>query len=130
MDVIFDLAKIAVNTRYEDLPPKVVEVTKKLIIDSIGVGIAGSSLAGITPVIGLVEEWGGRKESTVMVFGTRMPAQEATFCNSMLIHAPDFDETDDRTGTHIMVTGTWRPRSWRTSSTSSMRCTPTSRGRH
>ena len=104
MDVIVDLAKAAVNTRYEDLSPKVVEVTKNLIIDSIGVGIAGSNLHGIAPVIGLVEEWGGREESTVMVFGARVPAPEATFCNSMLIHAPDFDETDDRSGTHIMVT--------------------------
>lgn len=103
MDAIFDLAKTAVDIKYEDLSPKAVEVTKKLVIDSIGVGIAGSGFPGIAEVIDLVEEWGGKEESTVMVFGTRVPAPEAAFCNSMMIHAPDFDETDDRTGTHIFV---------------------------
>ncbi|MDO8567726.1 MAG: MmgE/PrpD family protein, partial [Dehalococcoidales bacterium] len=104
MDVVYDLAGMAVKTRYEDLPPKVVEVTKNIIMDSLGVGFAGSGVPGVAPVIDLVKEWGGREESTVMVYGLRTTTPDAAFCNSMLIHAPDFDDTDDRSGTHVFVT--------------------------
>jgi len=46
MDVAFKLAEHIVNTTYESLPVEVIAVTKKFIIDSIGVGLAGSSVSG------------------------------------------------------------------------------------
>jgi len=104
MDVIFDLAQNVVDTRYEDLPQEAVEIAKKFIIDSIGVGIAGSSTPGNAETIRMVEEWGGKKESTIFVYGFRVPAPEAAFANSLFIHSPDYDDTDDRTATHANVT--------------------------
>ncbi|MFC2066024.1 MmgE/PrpD family protein [Chloroflexota bacterium] len=104
MDVIFDLAKTVVNARYEDLTPEVVEVAKKFIIDSIGVAIAGSSADGNAEIVDLIREWGGKEESSIMVYGFKVPSPEAAFVNSLLIHSPDFDDTDDRTATHTCVT--------------------------
>ena len=104
MDVIFDLAQNIVTTRYEDLPGEAVEIAKKFIMDSIGVGIAGSSAPGSAEIVEVVDQWGGEKESSVIVYGLRVPAPEAAFVNSLLIHAVDFDDTDDRTATHTNVT--------------------------
>lgn len=104
MDAIFDLAQNIVNTRYEDLSREVIDIAKKFIIDTIGVGIAGSAAAGNQAIMDLVGEWGGKEESTVMVYGLRVPAPEAAFANSILIHSPDYDDTDDRTATHANVT--------------------------
>ena len=104
MDVVFDLAKNIVDTRFENLPEEAVKVAKKFIIDSIGVAIAGSSADGNAEVMEVIREWGGKEESTVWVHGNKLPAPEAAFANSLFIHSPDFDDTDDRTATHACVT--------------------------
>lgn len=104
MDVVLDLARNIVKTSYEDLPQQAVQICKKFIIDSIGVGIAGSGAPGNTEIMDLVKEWGGKKESTILVYGIQVPAPEAAFANSILIHAADYDDTDDRTATHANVT--------------------------
>jgi 2-methylcitrate dehydratase PrpD len=104
MDVIFDLAKNIIDTRYEDLPQKTVDIAKQFIIDTIGVGISGSSVSGNAEIIDLLKEWGGKKESTILVYGIRVPAPEAAFANSIFIHSNDYDEGHGQSGTHNMVT--------------------------
>jgi 2-methylcitrate dehydratase PrpD len=104
LDVIFDLAKNIVNTGYDDLPKEAVENVKNLVIDSIGVGIAGSTDPYNRKIIDMLWEWGGEKESTIMVYGHKVPTPEAVFANSLLIHTLDFDETHDQAATHSFVT--------------------------
>lgn len=104
MDVVFDLARTIVDTRYENLPPDGIDIAKKFIIDSIGVGIVGSGAVGNAEIVDMVKEWGGRKESTILVYGIQVPAPEAAFVNSLFIHSADYDDTDDRTATHANVT--------------------------
>lgn len=104
MDVISDLARNIVDIEYEDLPQQAVEIAKKFILDTIGVGIAGTGAPGNKEIMDLVEEWGGKKESTILVYGLQVPAPEAAFVNSMFIHSTDYDDTDDRTATHANVT--------------------------
>lgn len=104
MDVGFKVADYIVKTNYESLPAEVVAVTKKFIIDSIGVGLAGSSVSGNLDIIDLLKQWGGKKESTVLVYGMQIPAPQAAFANSLFIHSPDYDDTFDKTATHANVT--------------------------
>jgi 2-methylcitrate dehydratase PrpD len=104
MDVAFRLAEHIVHTDYDRLPAQVVEVAKKFIIDTIGVGIAGSSAPGNQEIIELLKAWGGKKQSRILVYGMKMPAPQAAFANSLLIHSADYDDTFDRTATHTNVT--------------------------
>ena len=104
MDVAFDLARYIVNTKYDQIPTEVVSVTKKFVIDSVGVGIAGSSAPGNAEIMDLLRNWGGRAESRVLVYGFKVPAPEAAFANSLLIHSADYDDTFDQTATHTNVT--------------------------
>ena len=103
-DVIFDLARGVVQARYEDIPAAVVATAKLFILDTIGVALAGSTASGCSEVVQLLKEQGGRPDSSIFVFGGKVPAQEAAFANSMMIHGRDFDDTHEgQMGGHCHV---------------------------
>ncbi len=58
-------AEHALTTRFEDLPPEVVQAAKTFILDSIGVGIAGSSVAGADGLLAVASGWGDKREAQV-----------------------------------------------------------------
>ncbi len=96
MAVIDMIVNNLVETRYEALPPEVVEVTKKQILDTLAVAIGGSmcSISGeLNGLVDLVKEWGGKEESTILGFGGRVPAPNAAFVNGILCARLDFDDT-------------------------------------
>jgi 2-methylcitrate dehydratase PrpD len=89
-----------VETDFKDLSKEVVEATKKLFIDTTGVALAGSRAAGIEVTLNLLRKWGGRAESTVWVFGDKLPSLHAALMNSMMSHALDFDDTHGKLAIH------------------------------
>lgn len=95
MDVIYTLAGNIIDTNYENLPAEVVKATKRLFMDGLGVGLAGSAEAGVSELIDIVRDWDGRKESTVWVYGDRLPCVSAAQANATMIHALDYDDTHD-----------------------------------
>jgi len=94
-DVTYELVKYAVGTEYGDLPSQVVRKTKMLLLDALGCCFAGSSACGVREIVNLVNEWGGKKESTILLYGHRVPAPSATFANSVMLHARDLEDTQD-----------------------------------
>lgn len=92
-DIVWTLARHIVDTRFEDLTREVVEVTKKSILDTLGVMAAASGLAPeCRMLVDLITEAGGKAESTIMGFGTRVPAWMAAFANGALAHSLDYDD--------------------------------------
>jgi 2-methylcitrate dehydratase PrpD len=67
MDAIETLVKHIIHTAVEDLPPEVVSVTKKSVIDTLGVIIAGSPVSGCKLLVDYIREWKGCEESTIAV---------------------------------------------------------------
>jgi len=100
MDAIYDLVGNAVHTNFENLPAKVVEITKRFLLDTLGTALAGSSAPGVQAVADLVAHWGGKGEATVWVFGKKVPAPHAALVNALLAHARDFDDTHDGAVVH------------------------------
>ena len=99
MTVIDLITRNMVETRFESLPAKVVEVTKKQILETLAATVGGStcSISGeIERLIDLVKDWGGKKESTIVAFGGRVPAPNAAFMNGILCVRLDFDDTQVR----------------------------------
>ena len=92
MDKIYDLVKFAKNTRYEDIPADVIEGAKILLKDAIAVAVAGTGAEGVDSALKVVRKWGGAPESSVLVFGDKLPAPHAAFVNSVMTHARDYDE--------------------------------------
>jgi 2-methylcitrate dehydratase PrpD len=95
MDASYALAKNMLSVEYEDIPQDVTELTKKHILDILGVAMGGSSRPGIKELAGLIGEWGGKEESTVLCFRLKVPAPNAAQVNASMGHALDYDDTGD-----------------------------------
>jgi 2-methylcitrate dehydratase PrpD len=91
VDLIQPLAHNVVNTRFERLPGDAVKYTKLGFLDTIGVMLAGSQSAGCQAAIDLVKQWGGKKESTILIHGGKVPSPNAALVNSVMARALDFD---------------------------------------
>jgi len=100
MDILERLVKNVMETDYKDLPSDAISITKLAILDTIGCMVAGFAAPGCSPVREQVLEWGGKKESTVMVHGDKVPCPNAAFVNSTIARALDFDTTWAR-GIHM-----------------------------
>ena len=77
MDAAFALAKNMISVKYEDIPLDVTELSKKHILDILGVTLGGSSRPGVKELAELISEWGGKDESTVLCYGLKVPAPNA-----------------------------------------------------
>jgi 2-methylcitrate dehydratase PrpD len=90
------LAKYVADTVYEDLPAKAVEMTKMSLIDALGVTLAAGGLCEeCRAFVEIAVESGGKKESTILGFGERVPAHMAAFANGAMAHALDFEDAHD-----------------------------------
>lgn len=91
-DPMSNLCKMVVATKYEDLPGDVIQYAKHSILDTIAVTIGGSAMAGISEVINLVKEKGGKPESILPFYGGKVPASEAGFAIGPMSRAMDFGQ--------------------------------------
>jgi 2-methylcitrate dehydratase PrpD len=95
MDTIVErLVTYISETNYDVLPKDVIEETKKFILDTLGVGLAGAREPGCKEVVDLVKKWSSNNDgSTIIYYGDRVSPPEAAFANSVMMHALDFDDT-------------------------------------
>lgn len=100
MDSIGLFVKHVIKIDFNDLPPAVIENTKKLIIDSIGTGVAGQHAPSCIESLEVVKAWQGSPEATVLFSDFRCPAPWAGMLNSIFMHALDFDDTLDESAHH------------------------------
>ncbi|MCL5405421.1 MAG: MmgE/PrpD family protein [Deltaproteobacteria bacterium] len=94
-DIFKTLASHIVRTSYDNIPAIYLKTTKMNILDSIGTMIAGFCAAGCQPIVELVKEWGGKPESTVMMYGGKLPAHSAALANAVMARALDFDDAEE-----------------------------------
>jgi 2-methylcitrate dehydratase PrpD len=94
------LADYLVGLKFEEIPPTVVEATKAQVLNIISVILGGSSASGIRELVGLLTDWGGTPESTVIGYGNKLPAIHAAQANASMAHALDFDDTYNKMMLH------------------------------
>ena len=104
MSLTSELVSYIIGSRYEDLPKVAVENTKKYVLDTLGVIIAGSSADGIERLVKLVKGWGGRTESTIAVYGDKVPAPNAALVNCTMGRACEFETINDLVSNHPHAT--------------------------
>ena len=92
-DVVFTFVRNILNTDYDKLPAEAVLAAKRSILDTLGTTLAGSTSEGIDMVHELIHDWGGKKESTLIAFGEKVPALNAAFINATMGHARDYDDS-------------------------------------
>jgi 2-methylcitrate dehydratase PrpD len=101
MDIAAIYADFAQRLAYEDLPAEVVEATKKLILDQLGVMLVGSSAAGLDTLLATARAWGGAGEARVLVHGDRLPAHHAALINGTMARAHDYDSFHESAMVHV-----------------------------
>lgn len=95
------LAEYVARTRFEDLPDDVVAMTKRAILDAIGVSLAASALEpACTPFIEFALESGGPSDATILGTRRRVPMVQAALANGSLAHAMDYEDAHEETRTH------------------------------
>lgn len=103
MDGIDTLARHVVSTGFDDLPPPAVAAARTFILDSLGVGIAGSAGPWVEQLIASQWRHGPGDEARVWVRGTPLSASAAAVCNAYQIHNSEFDCVHEAAVVHPMA---------------------------
>jgi aconitate decarboxylase len=90
------------ETRFADLPAETKQRAAVFILDSLGVGVAGSSAEGAEGLLRVASAWGA---PAVSVWGrsTRLAAPAAAFMNAWQIHNQEFDCLHEGAVVHAMA---------------------------
>jgi 2-methylcitrate dehydratase len=86
------IAEFAVGLRYEDLPLEVIEEAKRYLYDSVGCALGAMKTDDVRIIREIYAEIGGKEESRIFGFGDCIPAVNASFLNSLMIRALDFND--------------------------------------
>jgi len=86
------LAQFIVETGYEDIPAQVVHAAKRVMIDTLGVMIAGSREPAVEIISSFVRSLGGKPRAWVVGKGFRTSAPNAALANGTMAHALDYDD--------------------------------------
>ena len=86
------MAEFAVNLKYTDLPEEVVHEVKRYLYDSIGCAYGAYHTKDVNIIRDLYKDMGGKPEATVIGFGEKIPAVNATLVNSLMIRSLDFND--------------------------------------
>ena len=104
MDPINRLVDHVTAFRFEDLPASAVTAAKTFVLDTLGVGVAGSGDAWAPRLAVSAARWGGGAEATVIGTPARLPALSAAVVNGYQIHGLEFDCVHERAVVHPMAT--------------------------
>ncbi len=93
----------ALDTRFADLPSGAVQKAKLFILDSLGVGIAGSSADGAEGLLQVAAGWG---DPAAPVWGraARLSPPAAAFLNAWQMHNQEYDSLHEGAVVHALAT--------------------------
>ena len=102
MTVAEQLAAHAIDTRLADLPVEARQRAAVYVLDSLGVGIAGSSVEGGQGLLRVASGWGAPSAS-VWGRGERLAAPAAAFINAWQMHNQEYDCLHEGAVVHAMA---------------------------
>ncbi|MBW1612614.1 MAG: MmgE/PrpD family protein [Deltaproteobacteria bacterium] len=86
------VANFIAETSFKKLPPEVVVQAKKAIRDVIGVSIAAHKDRAVQASRRMAIARGGKKESTLIGMGMKVPCEMAAFVNTVMASTLDMDD--------------------------------------
>ena len=88
------VASFVVNTTYAAIPPEVIELGKKSILDGFGLALAGTKAESGPLCLAYLDTLDSARGAAVLIGTERTAtAQLAALVNGVSIHADDFDDT-------------------------------------
>ena len=86
------ISRFSLGLKYEDLPDDVINEVKRYLYDSIGCAYGGYSTHDVNIVKEIYADQGGKPEATIIGSDDKIPAYNATFLNSLMVRALDFND--------------------------------------
>jgi 2-methylcitrate dehydratase PrpD len=87
------LARFNVQTRFEELPPALVERAKRHILDTFGATLAGSAALSSRQVLGVLAADAGAACTPVWGTSALLGLRDAAFANGVAAHALELDDS-------------------------------------
>ena len=104
------ISEFSVGLKFEDLPDEVINEVKRYMYDSIGCAYGGYHTKDLNIIRDIYMEMGGNGEATVLGFGDKLPAVNATLINSLMVRALDFNDIywkDDPSHPSDIIPAAW-----------------------
>ncbi|HEY0247637.1 MAG TPA: MmgE/PrpD family protein [Gryllotalpicola sp.] len=95
-----ELADFIAGFRYEDLPPEVVEMAKRSILDSLACGVYGSRTPWVEAVVRTVAQWGEAKVASAWGLEVRAGYLGAAMINGTAAQGYELDDCHDQSMSH------------------------------
>ena len=90
--------------RFEHLPLHAIAAAKTFLLDTFGVGVAGSSAPGAAQAVAAATRWREGMEATLWGTRRRLPATTAAFANGFATHGQEYDCVHEAAVLHPMAT--------------------------
>ena len=104
------IAEFAVSLKFADLPEEVVNEVKRYMYDSIGCAYGGYHTKDLNIIRDIYIDIGGKDDATILGFGDKLPAVNATLINSLMVRALDFNDIywkDDPSHPSDIIPAAW-----------------------
>lgn len=88
---IDELSANVLDTQFEDFDQATIDQAKNRVLDSIGCAIGAGNTPDVKVFVDLVKNWGGKEEATILVHGSKGPAQNVAMVNSIMARTLDFE---------------------------------------
>jgi 2-methylcitrate dehydratase PrpD len=87
------IAAFAAETRLQEIPSDVQRLSKRQVLDTLGLMLAGSTTEGCHLTHALFEQLGGAPQATAIGTRRRFSVVQAAYANGEAAHAMDYDDT-------------------------------------
>ena len=102
MDAIVKFAEHVATTGFDDIPESAITAAETLILDTVGVGIGGSSGPMAEDLAAAQALNGSGSDAHVWSLGMRLPASAAAQCNAYQVHNSEFDCVHEEAVAHVL----------------------------
>ena len=86
------MAEFVVRFQYKDISKDAVNEVKRYLYGSIGCAYGAYRTGDMNIIREIYRQMGGKEEATVIGFGEKIPAVNATLINSLMIRSLDFND--------------------------------------
>ncbi len=94
------LARFAADTRFEDLPPEMVNYALLCIADSVGIAFASHKFPFAQSGTDAMQALGSGGDCSVIGARQQLSSRDAAFLNGLLVHGLDYDDTHSESIIH------------------------------
>ena len=102
-DAIEVIANHVAKTGFDKLPRSAVNAAKTFMLDSFGVGLAGSTGPMAEELVAVLTKSGAGNDARVWGSGNALPATAAAMCNAYQLHNAEFDCIHEEAVVHVMA---------------------------